>query len=50
MHMLDTLKVFKNYASPQLQQAIAQATDVTQKHLDHAKHIIHELEQNAKKS
>jgi predicted outer membrane protein len=40
MQMLDTLKVFSRYASPQLDQIIEQAEDTTQDHLDHAKELI----------
>jgi predicted outer membrane protein len=48
--MLDTLKVMRNYASPQLQQMIAQATATTQQHLDHAKSLMHQLESKSSKS
>lgn len=44
MEMLDTLKVFSRYASPQLDQLIEQAEETTQDHLDHAKHLIKQLE------
>lgn len=44
MQMLDTLKVFSRYASPDLDQLIEQAEQTTQDHLDHAKHLIKQLE------
>lgn len=44
MQMLDTLKVFSRYASPQLDEIIEQAEQTTQEHLEHAKHLIKQLE------
>ena len=40
MEMLDTLKVFSRYASPQLDQVIEDAEQTTQDHLDRAKDLI----------
>jgi putative membrane protein len=45
-HMLDTLKVFRNHASPQFQQTLTQAIDTTQQHLDHAKKLMKDLEKS----
>ncbi|HVW36901.1 MAG TPA: DUF4142 domain-containing protein [Pirellulales bacterium] len=44
MQMLDTLKVFSRYASPELDQLIEKGEQTTQSHLDHAKKIIAALE------
>lgn len=44
MEMLDTLKVFSRYASPQLDELIEQAEQSTQEHLDHAKELIKDHE------
>lgn len=44
MEMLDTLKVFSRYASPQLDQVIEEAEQVAQDHLDKAKEMIKEHE------
>jgi len=44
MQMLDTLKVFSRYASPELDQLIEKSEETTQSHLDHAKKIIASLE------
>ena len=44
MQMLDTLKVFSRYASPELDQLIEKGEETTQSHLDHAKKIIASLE------
>ncbi|HVX12256.1 MAG TPA: DUF4142 domain-containing protein [Pirellulales bacterium] len=50
MEMLDTLKVFSRYASPQLDELIEQAEQTTQDHLDHAKHLIKKLDSDKNKS
>lgn len=50
MHMLDCLKVFSRYASPELDQTIEQEEQTTQEHLDRAKDLIKELEKNSGKS
>jgi predicted outer membrane protein len=50
MHMLDTLKVVRQHASPQFAQVLAQGEQTTQKHLDHLKHIMKELESSNHKS
>jgi putative membrane protein len=42
MHMLDTLKVFSRYASPQLDQVIEEAEQTTEEHLEKAKELIKE--------
>lgn len=44
MQMLDTLKVFSRYASPELDQLIEKGEQTTQSHLDHAKKLIASLE------
>lgn len=44
MQMLDTLKVFSRYASPELDQLIEKGEETTQSHLDHAKKLIASLE------
>jgi predicted outer membrane protein len=44
MQMLDTLKVFSRYASPELDQLIENGEETTESHLDHAKKIIASLE------
>jgi predicted outer membrane protein len=44
MQMLDTLKVFSRYASPELDQLIEKGEETTQSHLEHAKKIIASLE------
>jgi len=44
MQMLDTLKVFSRYASPELDQLIEKGEETTRSHLDHAKKIIASLE------
>lgn len=44
MEMLDTLRVFSRYASPQLDELIEQAEPTTQDHLEHAMHLIKQLE------
>lgn len=44
MEMLDTLKVFSRYASPELDQLIEQAEQTTDDHLEHAKHLIKQLD------
>jgi predicted outer membrane protein len=44
MEMVDTLKVFSRYASQELDQLIEQAEQTTEDHLQHAKHLIKQLE------
>lgn len=44
MHMLDSLRVFSRYASPELDRVIEQAENDTQSHLDRAKQIMASLE------
>lgn len=44
MQMLDTLKVFSRYASPQLDQVIEEAEQTTQDHLDRAEDLIKQHE------
>ena len=44
MKMVDTLKVFSRYASPEFDQAIEEIEQTTQEHLDHAKELIKQLE------
>ena len=43
MHMLDTLKVFKNHATGELQQDIEDSIDTTESHLKSAKKIMEDL-------
>jgi len=43
MHMLDTLKAFKNHATGELQQDIDDSIDTTESHLKHAKKIMDDL-------
>jgi predicted outer membrane protein len=44
MQMLDTLKVFQRYASPQLAEAINDASSKTQQHLQQAEKLLESLE------
>jgi len=44
MQMLDTLKVFKNHASPEMASLLDKGRDTTESHLDHAKKLMKELE------
>jgi predicted outer membrane protein len=44
MQMLDALKVFSRYASPELDRLIEEGQDTTQEHLERAKHIMASLE------
>jgi predicted outer membrane protein len=44
MHMLDTLKVFSRYASPQLDEVIEDGEQATQEHLDKAKELMKDHE------
>jgi ferritin-like metal-binding protein YciE len=44
MQMLDTLKVFQRYASPQLAEAIHDASSKTQQHLQQAEKLLESLE------
>lgn len=46
MEMLDTLKVFSRYASPELDEIIEDAEQTTQEHLKHAKKLIKQLEED----
>lgn len=48
MEMLDTLKVFSRYASPELDELIEEAEEQTEEHLEHAKDLIKQLEKDAK--
>jgi predicted outer membrane protein len=43
-HAADTLKVMKNYASPELRKVIEDGQGAVQGHLDHAKHLMKQLE------
>jgi len=47
--MLDELQVAKNYVSPQFQQVIEQGIQTTQRHLEHAEHLMAELHKTAGK-
>ncbi|HVX62776.1 MAG TPA: DUF4142 domain-containing protein [Pirellulales bacterium] len=44
MQMLDSLKVFSRYASPELDRLIEEGENSTQSHLERAKHIVASLE------
>lgn len=44
LHMADTLKVMKNYASPQLRSVLEEGEKTTAEHLAHAKQIMKSLE------
>jgi hypothetical protein len=44
MEMLDKIRVLRQYASPQLQQVLAQGEQTTQQHLDQFKHLMKSLE------
>jgi len=44
LHMADTLKVVKNYASPQLRTVLEDGEKTAAEHLDHAKHLLKDLE------
>jgi len=44
MQMLDTLKVFKNHASPEMASVLDKGRDTTESHLEHAKKLMKELE------
>ncbi len=43
MAMLDTLKVFERHASGELKEILADASETTQKHLEHAEKIMKDL-------
>jgi predicted outer membrane protein len=43
-HMLDMLKVMERHASPQLKEALAEGSQTTKRHLDHAKEILKTLD------
>lgn len=43
-HMLTSLKVMERHASPEFKETLAQATQTTQQHLDHAKQILKTLD------
>lgn len=47
MKTLDTLKVFRNHASGQLQSVIDEGQPVVQSHLEHAKELMRKLDSNA---
>jgi predicted outer membrane protein len=47
-HMLDSLMVFQNHTSSDLQQLIAKASQSTEKHLDHAKELVMKLDKSGK--
>jgi predicted outer membrane protein len=49
-NMLDVLKVLRPHASPDLQAAIDQATQVTQNHLGHARQLLTSMVQDASAS
>jgi predicted outer membrane protein len=42
-HMIDTQKVLREHASPELQGVIDKALETSESHLDHAKHLIRSL-------
>ncbi|HET6878941.1 MAG TPA: DUF4142 domain-containing protein [Pirellulales bacterium] len=46
MEMLDTLKVFSRYASPELDELIEEAEQTTKDHLKHAKQLIKQLDED----
>lgn len=46
MEMLDKIRVLRQYASPQLQQVLAQGEQTTQHHLDQFKQVMKSLESN----
>jgi len=50
MKMIDELKVYKNYATGQLQQDIEESLDTTEHHLKEAKKIMDELKDKDSKS
>lgn len=50
MEMLDTLKVFSRYASPELDELIEDAEQKTEEHLEHAKELIKQLEADSDSS
>lgn len=43
-HMLSALTVMERHASPELKETLTQASQTTQKHLDHAKQLMKSLE------
>jgi predicted outer membrane protein len=47
MQMIDQIKVLRGYASPQVQQVLAQAEQHAQNHLDHFKKLMRELDSNS---
>jgi hypothetical protein len=47
MQALDTMKVFKNHASPELGQTLDEGIRTAQTHLEHAKEIARQLEGDA---
>jgi predicted outer membrane protein len=47
MQAIDTMKVFRNHASPQLAQALDEGIRTAQTHLEHAKEIAKQLEGQA---
>jgi len=47
VHMLATLEVAKNQASPQLKPVLDEATNLAQKHLTHAESLLSKLEPQA---
>ena len=48
--MIDTQKVLRQYASPELQAAIDKATQTSESHLERAKQLIHSLASNDRDS
>lgn len=49
LHMADTLKVLKNYASPQLRAVLEEGEKTTAEHLDHARTLMKDLEKDSRK-
>ncbi|MEX0712322.1 MAG: DUF4142 domain-containing protein [Pirellulales bacterium] len=47
IEMLDTLKVFQQQASPELKQTLAQGQQTTQQHLEHAKELLKQVEEQS---
>lgn len=49
LHMADTLKVVKNYASPQLRTVLEEGEKATAQHLEHARNLMKDLEKDSRK-
>ncbi len=49
LHMADTLKVLKNYASPELRTVLEEGEKTTTAHLDHARTLMKDLEKDNRK-